>query len=114
MTLKEVKRRWKTASETGKLTKSMKQILKLWKKHEGKCHICGQLVPNPLLQTELLTSSNYPSRDHIIPKSKGGSYKQKNLLLAHRKCNVVRGNIDIYDIPTKLKHKTWEQLKEGI
>jgi len=37
-----------------------------------------------------------PTLDHIKPKSKGGRYfSMKNLQLAHKKCNLERGNDDI-------------------
>lgn len=31
------------------------------------------------------------SRDHLLPKSKGGESSVRNYLLAHRKCNSRRG-----------------------
>lgn len=32
------------------------------------------------------------SIDHIIPKSKGGTWDYKNLQLTHKRCNSLKGN----------------------
>lgn len=34
----------------------------------------------------------YVSRDHLVPASKGGLHLSNNKLLAHTKCNALRGN----------------------
>lgn len=33
----------------------------------------------------------FASFEHLIPRSFGGTNRQENLLLAHRKCNAKRG-----------------------
>lgn len=49
------------------------------------CHICGKSV-NPKDHGAFA-----PTRDHLIPRSKGGSNIARNLKLAHRSCNEMRG-----------------------
>lgn len=54
----------------------------------GKCQLCGGKVhmnkksPHPLS----------PSLDHILPLTKGGKHEQKNVQLAHLRCNISKGN----------------------
>jgi len=56
-----------------------KPLLKLWTRDKGICWLCSLAVP-----FELAT------RDHVIPKSWGGTSRWSNLRLAHRKCNEDR------------------------
>lgn len=57
----------------------------------GLCWICGKpvdlkLLPSSKQWDECLTL------DHIIPQSKGGTWKTSNLRAAHKLCNSIRGN----------------------
>ena len=55
--------------------------LRLIEKHGMQCFWCGtELTPETI------------TIDHYIPLSRGGSNKIKNLRLACRKCNQLRGN----------------------
>ena len=56
---------------------------KLWRrvKHGERCFWCDDLLT-------IYTAS----RDHVIPRSKGGSNKRSNLVWACRDCNVTKGN----------------------
>lgn len=52
------------------------------------CQLCFEAVDRdagPL-------SDWYPSLDHIVPQSRGGSDEWENLRLVHRWCNAVRGD----------------------
>ena len=40
----------------------------------------------------MIAGDNYPSIDHIIPISKGGTHQWNNVQLAHRKCNRMKSN----------------------
>ena len=51
-------------------------------KNGAVCAICGKTIPNMKDCTI----------DHILPKSKGGLTVLENCRLAHRKCNMDRGN----------------------
>jgi 5-methylcytosine-specific restriction endonuclease McrA len=37
-------------------------------------------------------SPHQPTRDHILPRSRGGSHKQNNGLIVCRACNVAKDN----------------------
>lgn len=54
----------------------------------GKCWLCGGNVKRSGLDRNHPAA---PSVDHVKPLSRGGANKTKNLLLAHRHCNTVRG-----------------------
>ena len=63
-------------------------ILKeLFARDKGICGICKARVfwhaRDPFMR---------PSHDHIVPISKGGDNTYANAQLAHRRCNVARGN----------------------
>jgi hypothetical protein len=53
----------------------------LYRKFRGVCWICRQFVPR-----------DQESRDHLLPKSLGGTYDKSNMALAHKVCNSKRGN----------------------
>lgn len=66
----------------------------VYKKYNGICYLCGTKcnyhavrvvkgVPHPL--------GDYPSREHIIPLSKGGLHTWDNVRLAHIRCNSKKG-----------------------
>ena len=53
-----------------------------------RCHICRRKV-------NLALSGRHPmgpTIDHILPVSMGGTNDLANLNLAHRRCNISRGN----------------------
>lgn len=55
----------------------------LYKKSGGLCALCRLYVPEA-----------YYSKDHIIPKSRGGSSTISNYQLAHTTCNGLKGDKD--------------------
>jgi 5-methylcytosine-specific restriction endonuclease McrA len=58
-------------------------------KYDGKliCEICKE-------KFTVLTKSKKDNItiDHIIPKSKGGTWDIKNLRITHKNCNFIKGN----------------------
>lgn len=56
----------------------------LYWRDKGICGICGQPV-----------ARKNASRDHIIPRSQGGPHDAFNMRLAHKKCNMRRGDPDL-------------------
>jgi len=63
-----------------------KRRVKLLKKQEGVCAYCDKKFDE----------NNTPTVDHIIPKSKGGSYRLDNLVLVCSNCNTLKGNLTSY------------------
>jgi hypothetical protein len=55
------------------------------------CHLCGDAVD----MTVSGMQPYGPTIDHVVPVSKGGRTEMSNCKLAHRHCNVTRGNRDI-------------------
>lgn len=51
------------------------------------CHVCGEDVDMALPFNDRMA----PTRDHIIPRHRGGGHDPSNLKLAHRGCNSRRG-----------------------
>ena len=57
---------------------------------------CCQICSEPVDRHANHLSDWYPSLDHIIPRSNGGSDDISNLRTAHRWCNSVRGDLSYY------------------
>ena len=68
---------------------------RLFKRDKGVCHICkGKCDYNDyeIKGNVFYAKDNYPSRDHVIPLSKGGTHTWDNVKLAHMRCNTVKNN----------------------
>lgn len=62
-------------------------IEKVIEKYNGICQICGK----PTDKTDVLDGhirKRYPTLDHIVPLSKGGTHTWDNVQLAHMGCNA--------------------------
>lgn len=75
-----------TTDKTGQHTRS-KQIKWLLKRDGNVCWLCD---------TDIDMELKYPdpgcaTRDHVVPRSRGGSNALRNLRLAHKYCNEARG-----------------------
>lgn len=67
----------------------------LYEASKGICKICGgicDLNDYRYVGDTFVAGDNYPSIDHIIPLSKGGSHTWANVQLAHRICNSHKYN----------------------
>lgn len=66
-------------------------LKKLIKRDSGICQLCGRPV-----DTSSFIGNGcgllYPTIDHIVPLSKGGSHTWGNVQLAHMKCNSIKGD----------------------
>lgn len=73
---------------------------KLIERDNGVCHICGEMVVRGINYN----APNYPTIDHVMPISKGGTHTWDNVKLAHRKCNIKKRD-------TLLHEQTSGQIK---
>ena len=76
----------------------------LYKRDKGICHLCGTLCDwNDYSIKEdgsFKVGDNYPTRDHLIPKSKGGEHSYENIALAHFRCNTLRRDKNLEELQT--------------
>lgn len=59
----------------------------LYKRDKYKCHICGDKTDAKAHYLD----ATYPTLDHLVPRSKGGSDEDYNLSTCCRGCNSLRG-----------------------
>jgi len=64
---------------------------KLWDQTEKQCLYCGNAISN----TDLIRGN--ADIEHILPKSRSFSNHMNNFILAHRTCNVNKGQRTAYD-----------------
>lgn len=60
---------------------------KLYERDGGTCWLCGKQCD----YSAETNDNNYPSIDHVIPIAHGGKDEWKNIRLAHRGCNTLKG-----------------------
>ena len=68
-------------------------IVKLFRRYRGRCALCGgYCLISDFTEKDghLYPGPNYPTIDHIIPRSKGGKNSYKNAQLAHYRCNQLK------------------------
>lgn len=64
-------------------------------KRDKVCKLCGKDIDITDIKEAKgtkIAGDNYPSIDHIIPVSKGGTHTWDNVQLAHRGCNTKKNN----------------------
>jgi 5-methylcytosine-specific restriction endonuclease McrA len=68
------------------------------------CHYCGELA-----------SDNSLHRDHVKPKSRGGSNRARNLVYACGTCNSIKGNRTVEESRTRLLQKKigWPKFSDN-
>lgn len=73
-----------------------KPLARIHADFHGICALCGEYV-----------EIEDASRDHIVPRAKGGGNGRDNIQLAHKSCNNLKGDIEYPD--------DWrEQLKRDL
>ena len=97
--VKEIKRRHKL-KENGKINWNI-TLHKLIKRDNNTCHICGSKCNSEdyIIDDEnnFIVGPDYPSIDHVIPVSKGGTHTWDNVKLAHMSCNTIKSNDVVYE-----------------
>lgn len=66
---------------------------KAYEKQGGRCFWCG--VPTRRLARDRGNHLQYSTAEHLIPKSRGGTNAQRNIVSACKSCNHERGNMPI-------------------
>lgn len=95
-----------------RLTDKQKQVQTLTLRDGPNCFWCGRLTHRKQPgQTKVYDHT--ATRDHVIPKSAGGTDALWNLVLACFKCNADRA-----DLPAEafaiLRHRTPDRLREHL
>ena len=89
------RRRYKRAKQNGKIDWSI-SLEKLMERDGNICALCGKPVDvNDYHVTDdgtFMAHMKYPSIDHVLPLSKGGTHTWDNIKLAHISCNSWKGN----------------------
>lgn len=71
---------------------SLAQRQEIYERDGWVCQICME----PVDRKAHYLSNWFPSLDHIVPRSRGGTHDPANLRTAHRWCNSVRGDLTYY------------------
>lgn len=80
--------RYKHLKVSGRFDQSV-TLNNVYDRFSGICQICGKHLTFDCS----CISDDYPSIDHIIPLSKGGSHEWKNVQLLCRKCNYTKSDL---------------------
>ena len=68
---------------------------RLYEKEKGVCYLCGGMCDKDAYSVRddgtFIALNNYPSIEHVVPLSRGGTHTWDNVRLAHRICNSVKG-----------------------
>ena len=90
--IREVRRREKirkTKRDAGITVES------LYRRDGGVCYLCGDKCDFDDYTKDgenFIAGGSYPSIDHVVPLSKGGTHTWDNVKLAHHRCNTIKGN----------------------
>ena len=79
----------------GKIIDKGITLKKVADRDHNQCQICGLLVDwndYEVKEQRKICGRFYPSRDHIIPLSRGGEHSWSNIQLAHMICNIRKNN----------------------
>lgn len=76
-------------------------IDKLMIRDNGICYICGKDCDKndfTINNDAFITGKGYPTIDHVIPVSKGGTHTWDNVKLSHMKCNSQKRDKSLFGI----------------
>lgn len=95
--MSELQRREKL-KENGEIDWGL-SLAKLVKRDKNMCHICGKKCDTKdyiEVDGAFIAGNQYPSIDHVLPVSMGGTHTWNNVKLAHRQCNSIKSNTATY------------------
>lgn len=67
---------------------------RMFEGQRGLCHLCGEAMLLEVAQDH----PEFATYDHLLPASAGGTKAASNIRLAHRRCNMARGNAPIEEL----------------
>ena len=73
-------------------------LRKVYEKDGGICYLCGQSTDWDDIRESgegYAAGPSYPTIDHVVPMSKGGSHTWNNVRLACHRCNSCKGADDV-------------------
>ena len=92
--IREINRRHRLR-ENGKINWDI-SLDKLIKRDKNICHICGGKCSKKDYRVDnkgsFIAGNSYPSIDHLLPVSKGGTHTWDNVKLAHMYCNSIKND----------------------
>lgn len=62
-------------------------LMALAAKHGGRCWYCGCELTRPTGDSRIGTAA---TREHLLPRARGGSNKAENIVAACRHCNITK------------------------
>lgn len=71
--------------------KSLRNKRRRYLEQRGICCFCKVKM---FLSTEVTTKAHMATREHIIPKSQGGTGKRENIIISCQRCNSNRGTVE--------------------
>lgn len=84
--------------------KSPAQVARILAKSKGKCWYCGcQLTPH--IQSHLSPLPTAINLEHQIPKTKGGTNREENLVYSCQTCNSSKGGSTVEEYRLRLQRK---------
>lgn len=77
-----------------KLDKHRRRVVALRTRDGDRCWLCGLLLCFNVRVSKKIPAGSYIyiTLDHVVPRSKGGTWDLTNLRLAHYQCNGLRGD----------------------
>lgn len=94
----DVYKRKRLMKSNGEIDKDI-SITKLLKKYNNKCYLCNSVVS---LQLDAYDSL-YPTIEHVIPVSRGGTHTWDNVMLSCRRCNCKKHAMTLEEYLDKKK-----------
>lgn len=70
-------------------------VEKVYEKDNGICYLCGKPCDwndYKIIDNAFIAGPHYPSRDHVVPLSRGGRHIYNNIRLAHMICNSLKSD----------------------
>ena len=82
-------------------------LLALEERDNHTCYLCGTKTDRSDYRVDesgnFIAGPSYPSIDHVVPLSKGGTHDMSNVRLACCRCNAIKGNRDVSEAIAELR-----------